>query len=156
MKKQYSIQEAPKIPALVTKTYKEKAQKAMVEIAKAVERQLAVQTRASGAVATGEYKRSWRTYRRGLFQIIVENKARHSGFVESGRGPSTKYPPAGAIYLWVKKKLHINDKKTLRRITFLVARKIKRHGFKGRAVMATALSLSKPKIKAIIARHFGK
>jgi len=149
------LSNAPKIPGAIGKKFKEAAKKAAAEIVKTLQANAIAETKAQGAVATGEYAKSWVVRRRGLFQFILENKAGHSGFVESGRKPSAKRPPPGKILLWVKRKLHISSNKQAVRVAFLVGRAISRNGVRGRAILAAAIRRSEGRIAVILRKHFG-
>lgn len=150
-----SASNLPKIPGAVGKAFRAAAKAASDEMAKAVLAQAKVETRRANAVATKEYANSWKVFRRGYFQIVIQNSAPHAGFVENGRGPSKKGPPPAKLLLWVKRKLGISDPKQAVRAAILIGRKIRRHGIKGRGVLAATLKAAQPKMNAIIKKHFG-
>lgn len=65
--------------------------------------------------------------------------------IDTGRKPSSRYPPLAAIEQWVKiKPVFFRDEKgrfgkgTIKQRTFLIARSIKEKGFKGRNFLTKA------------------
>lgn len=74
------------------------------------------------------YQRGWRATVKPL-QLSLFNKEDHTIFIEKGRRPNSKPPPAAAIAEWVLDKLGPNVS------PYLVARSISRKGILPRPVM---------------------
>lgn len=145
---------AVKIPSSIKKQILANAPKICEKIGKVLLNEAKAQTLAAGAVASKTYLKGWRVKRRGNLSMYLSNVAGYSGFVERGRGASTKMPPMSKIMFWAKRKLGITNLYRLRRVAFAIAKAIKANGVKGRMILAKTIAAAQPKIDAIIRQEF--
>jgi hypothetical protein len=92
---------------------------------------------------------------------VVGSPLPYAAVVELGRRAGAKQPPPGALDLWVKRILGVQDTE-VRRVAFLVSRAIARRGIPGRFMFRDALASFRPQLSQIfeevgaaIARRLG-
>lgn len=69
---------------------------------------------------------------------------------EYGGNPNRKMPPDEPIRLWVRRVLGINDEDELDNVTWLIRRKIKREGTKGKFFLTKAFLEKIPELNKIV------
>lgn len=89
-------------------------------------------------------------------KLTVGAGVAHAVYVHEGTKPH--WPPVAPIREWVRKKLGIADRAQIRRVAFLVARKIARSGTRPKPFLdvpfQAALKGLQPRIEAAYARGF--
>lgn len=72
---------------------------------------------------------------------------RYGFFQEVGFGGKGKFPPPGALAGWVRRKLGIRDPKEVKRVAFLVARKIATKGVKAKLFVLSAIRENQVRVR---------
>ena len=85
---------------------------------------------------------------------VVSSSQPSAVFVELGTGPHM--PPAQAMEPWVRAVLGIRDPKELKRVSFLVARKIAKHGTEPQRPLERATLATEGQIVAMFEGAAGK
>lgn len=78
--------------------------------------------------------------------------ARYAPFVHEGRAPG-RQPSSSRLELWVKRKLGVGDDRAVRRVAFLVARKIGQQGTQGVPFLARAAEDVAPEAIRVFAKR---
>lgn len=76
-------------------------------------------------------------------------------YVEHGRRAGRRPPPI-ALALWVRRRLGVSDPKQLRRVTYLVGRKIAQRGIRARPFLRPAIEGSAAAVRILIASEIDK
>lgn len=78
---------------------------------------------------------------------------RYALVVERGRTPGRRMPPAEALLVWVRQKLHPASDKIARSLAFVIARSVGRKGFPGVHMFENAFRAHQANVRRLIRRR---
>lgn len=87
-----------------------------------------------------------------LIKGVVFHSSKYGDVIEKGRRPG-KYVPVDPLRDWIKEKLKITNEKELASVSFLINRKIKKHGFGGAHMFEKAFNKNVSEIQNIFDRY---
>jgi len=112
--------------------------KILADVANDIVEQIQHEIDVDDLVFTGQLKNSWETHKLPDGSILVGSRLIWAAVMNEGRIPG-KMPPVNALFPWVFQKIGGKNEEEIKRIAFLIARKIAEKGIEPRNYVARAL-----------------